>query len=86
VARIGPLLGRNRHFAEAEPNVAVLAIACVALMLAGEGKPPAAIGEDEFFQVTGALIGPRLSTIAGLIARRDETGLARELDSIKSMY
>lgn len=86
VARIGPLSARSRYFAEAEPNVAVFSIACVALMLAGEGKPTAAIGEDEFFQVTGALIGPRLPAIAGLIARRNEAGLARELDGIRSMY
>jgi hypothetical protein len=86
VARIGQLSARSRYFAEAEPNVAVFSIACVALMLAGEGKPTAAIGEDEFFQVTGALIGPRLPAIAGLIARRDEAGLARELGGIKSMY
>ncbi|MFM8745790.1 MAG: hypothetical protein ACKOED_03880 [Aestuariivirga sp.] len=86
VARIGPLSARNRYFADAEPNVAVFSIACVALLLAGEGKPTATIGEDEFFEVTGALIGPRLPVISGLIARRDDAGIARELDNIKSMY
>jgi len=77
---------KNRFFTAVEPNVAVNAIACVALMFAEEGKPAEAINEDEFFSVTGALIGPRLCTIADHIARRDEAGLARELADIKSMY
>jgi hypothetical protein len=86
VARIGAVAERNRFFASVEPNIAVNAIACVALMFAEEGKPTEVIDEDEFFSVTGALIGPRLKVIAGLVARKDEAGLARELADIKSMY
>lgn len=86
VARIGQVAEKNRFFTAVEPNVAVNAIACVALMFAEEGKPAEAINEDEFFSVTGALIGPRLGTIADHIARRDEAGLARQLADIKSMY
>ena len=86
VARIGQVADKNRFFTAVEPNVAVYAIACVALMFAEEGKPAEAIDEDEFFSVTGALIGPRLGVIADHIAKRDEAGLARELADIKSMY
>ena len=86
MARIGKVADRNRFFAQVEPNVAVYAIACVALMFAEEGKPTEVIDEDEFFSLTGALIGPRLPAIATLIERRDEAGLARELADIKSMY
>jgi hypothetical protein len=86
VARIGTVAERNRFFSQVEPNVAVNAIACVALMFAEEGKPAEAIDEDEFFEVTGALIGPRLPAIADYIERRDEAGLARELADLKSMY
>ncbi len=86
VARIGKVSERNRFFAKVEQNVAVFAIACVALMFAEEGRPTQAIEEDEFFSVTGALIGPRLPAIAALVDRRDEAGLARELADIKSMY
>lgn len=86
VARIGAVTGRNRFFSQVEPNVAVYAIACVALMLAEAGRPAAAMDEDEFFSVTGALIGPGLPEIAMLIARRDGAGLARELERIQSMY
>ena len=77
---------KNRFFARVEPNVAVFSIACVALLFAEDGKPTEAINEDEFFTVTGALIGPRLPVIAGFIEQRDEAGLARELADIKSMY
>jgi hypothetical protein len=86
VARIGKVSEKNRFFSRVEPNVAVNAIACVALMFAEEGKPAEAIDEDEFFSVTGALIGPRLPAIAALVEARDEAGLARELADIKSMY
>ncbi len=86
VARIGAVSGRNSFFSQVEPNIAVFAIACVALMFAEEGKPLEAIEEDEFFSVTGALIGPRLPVIAALVASKDEAGLAQELADIKSMY
>lgn len=86
VAKIGPVAEKNRFFAAVEPNVAVFSIACVALMFAEEGKPLEAIDEDEFFSVTGALIGPRLPAIARFIEQRDEAGLARELADIKAMY
>lgn len=86
VARIGPVAEKNRFFAQVEPNVAVFAIACVALMFAEDGKPTEAIDEVEFFTVTGALIGPRLPAIARFIEAHDEAGLARELSDIKSMY
>jgi hypothetical protein len=86
VARIGTVTEKNRFFSQVEPNVAVFAIACVALLFAEEGRPAEAIDEDEFFTVTGALIGPRLPAIAAFIGSRDEAGLALELADIKSMY
>lgn len=86
VAKIGAVSDKNRFFAAVEPNVAVFSIACVALMFAEEGRPLEAIDEDEFFSVTGALIGPRLPAIAGFVEQQDEAGLARELADIKAMY
>jgi hypothetical protein len=82
--------GKARHAPftafQGDPNVAVFAIACAALLFADEGKPPVEINEDEFFGVTGALIAPRLATIASLTAAGDEPGLARELDDLRAMY
>ena len=86
VARIGAIAERNRFFALVDPNIAVISIACVALMFAEDGKPTEVIDEDEFFSVTGALIGPRLMAIAELVSAKNEAGLARELADIKSMY
>ncbi len=86
IARIGPIAGHNRFFALADPNIAVNAIACVALLFAEDGKPTEAINEEKFFAVTGALIGQRLNAIAGLVARADVPGLAKELADIKSAY
>ena len=69
-----------------EQNVAVYAVACVALLFAEQGKPAGELDEDQFFAVVGALISPRLPAIANLVARRDETGLAAELADIRAMY
>ena len=86
VARVGKSKGSARLFEDAEPNTAVFAIACVALLFAEEGKPIAIDDEDEFFAIVGALILPRLKDISAFIANRDVAGLSRELASIKAMY
>ena len=86
VARVGKPLGAVRLVEDTEPNVAIFAIACVALLFAEEGKPIAIHDEDEFFAIVGALILPRLKDISEFIAKRDVAGLARELADIKAMY
>jgi len=86
VAKVGRPRGAHRLFEEIDPNIAIAATACVALLLAGQGVPAKNFDEDGFFAITGALILPRLKTVAALIATRDETGLARELAQIKAMY
>ena len=78
--------GRFRIFDNVEPNVAVFAIACVALLFAEEGKPSTVENEDEFFAIVGALIMPRLEVIAALISAHDDTALTAELNDIKEMY
>ncbi len=86
IARIGRVRAGHDFFTSVEPNVAVFAIACVALLFAAEGKPSETMDEDEFFEVTGALIGPRLPQIASLVALGDVHRLGAELAAIKSMY
>jgi hypothetical protein len=86
VARVGKPLGSLSLFENTEPNIAIFAIACVALLFAEEGKPIAIQDEDEFFAIVGALILPRLKDISTLISKRDIAGLSRELASIKAMY
>lgn len=86
VARIG--MGRDglRIFENTEPNVAVFAIACVALLFAEEGKPSTIQNEDEFFAIVGALIMPRLEKIAALVSAHDVIALTTELNDIKAIY
>ena len=86
VARVGKSLGSARLFEDTEPNIAIFAIACVALLFAEEGKPIAIQDEDEFFAIIGSLILPRLKDISTFLAKRDVAGLSNELASIKAMY
>jgi hypothetical protein len=86
VARAGKPRGGSVIANSAEQNVAVYAIACVALLFAEQGKPAEELDEDQFFAVVGALISPRLPAIIALVAKRDVEGLAKELAEIRTMY
>jgi hypothetical protein len=86
VARAGKPRGGSVIAESAEQNVAVYAIACVALLFAEQGKPAEELDEDQFFAVVGALISPRLPVITTLVAKRDVDGLAKELAEIQTMY
>jgi hypothetical protein len=86
VARIGAAKSGMRILEKAEPNVAVFAIACVALLFAEDGKPNAIQNEDEFFAIVGALILPRLEKLSRLIADHDVAALTTELNDIKAIY
>ncbi|MDO8353567.1 MAG: hypothetical protein Q7T14_08885, partial [Aestuariivirga sp.] len=86
VARVGKSIGSAHLFEDTEPNIAIFAIACVALLFAEEGKPIAIQDEDEFFAIVGALILPRLKDISAFIAKRDVASLSKGLASIKAMY
>jgi hypothetical protein len=86
VARIGKSKSAHPLLEAVEPNIAVCAIACATLLFAEDGKPAAALGEDEFFAVAGALIGPRLPAIAARVEAADEAGLAQEFAAIKALY
>lgn len=86
VARAGKPRDQSVIARSTEQNLAVYAIACVALLFAEQGKPAEELDEDQFFAVVGALISPRLPAIAGLVTKRDVQGLAKELAEIQAMY
>lgn len=86
VARAGKAKDASAIAHTDEQNVAVFAVACVALLFAEQGKPSEELDEDQFFAVVGALIAPRLPAIADMVMKRDETGLAAELADIRAMY
>lgn len=86
VARVGAARNGLNIFENTEPNVAVFAIACVALLFAEEAKPTTIQNEDEFFAIVGALITPRLEKIAALISAHEVEALTAELSDMKEMY
>jgi hypothetical protein len=86
VARHGVLKPNNHVLGAGDPNVAVCATACLALLLAEEGGEIKGIGEDEFFEIVGALMAPRLPAMQAAIAARDVHKLAAELNAIKDLY
>jgi hypothetical protein len=63
-----------------------MATACLALLLATEGKPIEKLDEDEFFAITGALLAPRLPAMDKAVAARDVAALARELAAVRDLY
>jgi hypothetical protein len=69
-----------------DPNIAVMATACLALLLADEGKPIESVDEDEFFMIAGALLTPRLDAMATAVKARDVDALAHELTAVRALY
>jgi hypothetical protein len=86
VARLGAAKPGYAFMQQADANIAVMATACLALLLAEEGKPIENLDEDEFFTIAGALIAPRLPEMAEAIAVRDVNALAAQLLAVKNLY
>ncbi|CAN5487935.1 hypothetical protein BH10PSE7_BH10PSE7_16110 [soil metagenome] len=86
IARAGGERSPNGFLSDVEPNIAVYATACIALLFAEEGRLAQELDEDQFFAVVSALIRPRLGVIAAAVADRDEARLIGELIEIKAIY
>ncbi len=86
IARHGTLKNAANILSSGDPNAAVCATACVALLLADEGGKIKGIGEQEFFAIVGALMAPRLPAMQEAVAAKDLSRLAKELDAIKALY
>ena len=86
VARMGRVKANYNFLSVVEPNLAVMATACVALLLAEDGKPLESLDEDEFFAIAGALLAPRLPAMALAIAGRDAVTLGKELAAVRDLY
>ena len=86
VARLGAAKPGYAFMHQADANIAVMATACLALLLAEEGKPIESLDEDEFFAIAGALIAPRLPAMAEAISKRDVNALAAQLMAVKNLY
>jgi hypothetical protein len=86
VARSGPARKQFSFLRSVDVNLAVMATACVALMIAEDGKPIESLNEDDFFAIAGALLEPRLPEMAGAISRRDLPALAKSLRAVRDLY
>ncbi len=86
IARLGTLRDGGKLLGNGDPNVAVCATACLALLLAEEGGAIKGIGDDEFFAIVGALMLPRLNFMQLAVKERDVQKLATELEAIRDQY
>jgi len=86
IARTGPVKPQYSFLKDADRNLTVMATACVALLIAEDGKPIENLNEDEFFAIAGALLAPRLPDMRDAIAKRDVAGLATSLKSVSDLY
>ena len=86
IARHGALKNSGKLLGDGDPNVAVCATACLALLLAEEGGAIKGIGDDEFFAIVGALMLPRLKSMQQAVNDRDAKSLAGELAAIRDQY
>jgi hypothetical protein len=86
VARAGASEAQFGFLESGDVNLGVMAAACVALLIAEEGKPLASLNEDEFFAIAGALLAPRLPDMAKAVEKRDTQALAQALKSVRDLY
>ena len=86
IARHGALRQNGKLLGGGDPNVAVCATACLALLLAEEGGAIQGIGDDEFLAIVGALMLPRLNSMQNAVQARDVGKLASELGEIRDQY
>jgi hypothetical protein len=86
IARHGQLRNTGKLLGDGDPNVAVCATTCLALLLAEEGGAIKGIGDDEFFAIVGALMLPRLKSMQEAVTDRDSKRLAGELSAIRDHY
>jgi hypothetical protein len=86
IARSGVAKAQFGFLQTADVNLSVVAAACVALLIAEEGKPLACLDENEFFAIAGALLAPRLPDMQQAIEKRDVAALARALQAVGELY
>jgi hypothetical protein len=86
IARAGEAKSQFAFLRGTDVNLAVMATACVALMIAEEGKPIESLNEDSFFAIAGALLAPRLAEMSEAVARRDVAALAKSLSAVSDLY
>jgi hypothetical protein len=86
IARSGRVKAQFGFLQGADANLGVIAAACVALLIAEDGKPIESLDENEFFAIAGALLAPRLPDMRRAVLQRDVVGLAVALQAVGELY
>jgi hypothetical protein len=86
IARAGQPKPQFGFLSGADSNLGVLAAACVALLIAEDGKPLESLDENEFFAIAGALLAPRLQDMRQAIEQHDTAQLAKALQAVVDLY
>jgi hypothetical protein len=86
IARSGLPKQQFGFLGHADANLGVVAAACVALLIAEEGKPIESLDENEFFAIAGALLVPRLPDMQQAVEAQDIAGLAKALQAVRDLY
>lgn len=86
IARAGRPKAQFGFLANTDSNLGVISAACVALLIAEDGKPIESLDENEFFAIAGALLAPRLPDMQKAVEQRDVDGLAKALKAVGELY
>ena len=86
VSRSGKVNAQFAFLQGEDLNLAVMAAACVALLIAEEGKPIESLNDDEFFAIAGALLAPRLPDMNVALRNRDIPALGSALTAVRDLY
>jgi hypothetical protein len=86
IARSGQPKAQFGFLSGADANLGVIAAACVALLIAEDGKPIESLDENEFFAIAGALLAPRLPEMQAAVHKRDIAQLAKILQAVGDLY
>ncbi len=86
IARHGALKAQGGVLQIVDPNISIMATACLALLLAEEGRPVVALDEGAFLEISGALLQPRLKELATAIEAQDVAAIAGVLSAVRELY
>jgi hypothetical protein len=86
IARCGKPRAQFGFLGSGDVNLGVMAAACVALLIAEDGKPIESLDENEFFAIAGALLSPRLLDMQRAVELRDVEGLGKSLKAVGELY
>jgi hypothetical protein len=86
VARTGAAKPHGEILKGTDANVAVMATACLALLLAEQGRPLSDLDEGAFLEISGALLKPRLPALTAALEGQNLEETARILRSVVALY